>query len=186
MPAPTAPSAVGPPLARELEELHAASWGWAMACCARHRDDASEALQQAYCRVLSGQARFDGRSSLRTFLFGVIRVCAREQQRWWRIDRRPLAAGRAGRLLSLGIGPSAEEPAPDAELDARREGAHLAAALAGLAARQREMLHLVFYEGLSVSEAAEVMGVSVGSARQHYDRGKKNLAGALRARGVDR
>jgi RNA polymerase sigma-70 factor (ECF subfamily) len=167
---------VEPLLARELEDLHAASWGWALACCARNRDDASEALQQAYCKVLSGQARFDRRSSLRTFLFGVIRLCAREQRRWWRLDR----------LLALGHGPSSEAPAPDADVDAQREGAHLAAALAGLAARQREVLHLVFYEGLSVSEAAEVMGVSLGSARQHYDRGKKNLAGALRARGVER
>ncbi len=64
-----------------LSELHAASFGWACACCRWNEMDAEDVLQTTYLKVISGKARFSGRSSFRTWLFGVIRFTAHERTR---------------------------------------------------------------------------------------------------------
>jgi RNA polymerase sigma factor (sigma-70 family) len=53
--------------------------------------------------------------------------------------------------------------------------AELRRCLQQLPARQAEVLHLVFYQDLTINEAANVMRVGIGSARQHYERGKARL-----------
>jgi RNA polymerase sigma-70 factor (ECF subfamily) len=161
-------------LERELERLHAACWGWALACCARDRDTAEETLQSAYLKILSGQARFDGRSELKTWVFGVVRRTAHEEM------RRRSARGRREQSDEIRLSEAADAaPAADAAATIAEERAGLIAALALLSPRQREVLELVFYHDMTIEEAAAVMRISLGSARTHYDRGKKAMAIAL-------
>ena len=71
-----------------------------------------------------------------------------------------------------------ERGAPEstrADQELSPDAARLRGELAALPARQREVLHLVFYGGLSIREASEVMKVSLGTARTHYERGKSRL-----------
>jgi RNA polymerase sigma-70 factor (ECF subfamily) len=159
-------------LERKLEALHAQSFAWALVCCGHDRAEAEDALQSAYLRVLEGSARFGGRSAFRTWLFGVIRRTAatERRRRWW-----------FGRLRN---GDRAEEvadatPTADARVEQSERATRLEAALRCLPRRQQEVLELVFYHEMTIEEAGHVIGVALGTARTHYERGKKNLLRSL-------
>ncbi len=158
-----------------LERHHAASFGWAMSCSGWNDADAEDVLQTTYVKVISGRARFGGRSAFRTWLFGVIRQTAREHA------RRDRSYTRRAELLALEVAAGDEATAPDADagMDRADTSRALLEALAQLPDRQREVLHLVFYQDLTIREAAEVMEVSLGSARVHYERGKARLRSIL-------
>lgn len=151
----------------EIERLHAAGFAWAMACCGRNRERAEDVLQTSYLKILDGRARFAGRSSFKTFLFGVIRLTASEERR--RGALRALVSGRDARddaVSGSGETVSVERLA-------------LRAAVERLPRRQREVLQLVLAMGLTLQEVAETLSISPGAAAVHYDRGKKRLAALL-------
>lgn len=159
-------------LKAELEKLHQASFGWALNCCRHNRSDAEEVLQTVYLKILQGKAIYRGESKLQTWLFAVIRKTAVTERR-----KQVLRS-----FITLG---STAESRPEVELERSELQQRFRQALAGLPKRQRETLHLVFYQDLSLSEAAEVMNISIGSARRHYERGKKRLRESLDREGVD-
>jgi RNA polymerase sigma factor (sigma-70 family) len=163
-------------LEQQLEQLHGDNWGWALSCCGRDRELAEDVLQSAYLRILSRPTTFAGESSLRTWVFGVIRLTAREQMRkQWFWNRRSADA-------TMGIGVIDSRTGADEEVEASERRSELLRALSTLSSRQKEVLQLVFYHDMTIGEAAKIMRVSLGAARTHYERGKKSLARTLQGR----
>lgn len=157
----------------ELERLHAASYAWSVTCCHGNFDEAEDVLQAAYLKTLDGRARFAGRSSLKTWFFSVVRKTAGERRR-----RRWVRKG----LLDHWRGPeSTRPPVPDPQVTATasESSEQIRKALAELSHRQRQVLDLVFYQDQTVNEAAEILGMTVGTARVHYARGKIALVAKL-------
>ena len=157
-------------LEAELERLHPDCFGWSMSCCRWDRSEAEDVLQASYLKVLDGRAVFDSRSSLKTWIFGVIRRTAAEHRRWSVLRHLRGVQWLEGRTSAA---ESVDDPAQ--AVCRSEESERLVAALATLPARQRDVLHLVFYQDLTIREAAEVLGVAIGSARTHYERGKSKL-----------
>ena len=158
-----------------LEEHHREALGWALSLCRYDIEEAENIVQSAYVSILSRSAAFAGQSSFRTWLFSVVRKTAADVRRrdWLR------------RLYWISGQQDEEEvdraPRPDERVAADQRARRLRALLANLPRRQHEVLQLVFYHDLSIAEAAQVMAVSLGSARRHYERGKQRLRERLAA-----
>ncbi len=156
----------------QLEPFHGDAFAWAVACCEGDRETAADVLQEAYVKVATGRAVFGERSSLKTWWPGVVRFTLLEQLRrgccWHRV-----AEGFLDWISTLA--PDEDDPG----IPVRPGADSITAAMSLLPAREAEVLHLVYQQGLGLSEAAWVMNVSVGSVRQHYDRAKRKLRGLL-------
>ena len=168
----------GESLWAQVEALHQESFGWARSCCRQDAEEAENVLQAVYLKIFAGKAVFDDRATFRTWLFAVIRNTAAEGRRRRFFQRLTLARQQE----------TAPAPAPPQSPERAAYLGEIRTAfrslVAGLPRRQSEVLQLVFYHDLSLSEAATVMAVSLGSARTHYQRGKRRLRKAMAEAGV--
>lgn len=154
---------------KALEALHSQLFGWALSRCGYDEAEASDLMQQAYVEVLSGRARFDNKSTLKTFVFGIVQNLARSQFRQMAVRLR---------LVKTYANPDDDHPGSMDNAD-HREQRLIWKAVESLPQRQRDITELVFCRDMTIEEASQVMGITVGTGRVHYDRAKKSLANAL-------
>ncbi len=147
----------------QLEVHHKEAWHWSRQCCRYQMDLADDVLQTAYLKVLEKRALYNDKSSFKTWLFSVVRFTAIDLQK-----RETTRKMQLGNLELI----DAQTHLSNLEDDTNRNYEILIKALPD---RQAEVLLLVFYHDLTVEAAAEVMEISLGTARTHYDRGKKKL-----------
>ena len=145
--------------------------------------DAEDALQETLLRAWRALARFEGRSSLRSWLYTIatnacLTQLQRRPKRTLPVDFGPAADMAAG----LGVPPEETvwlEPYPDAGLGyEQREGVELAfiAALQHLPATQRAVLILREVLGFSAAETAEVLETTVAGVNSALQRARKAVA----------
>jgi RNA polymerase sigma-70 factor, ECF subfamily len=138
---------------------------------------AQEVTQDTWLAVMRGVDRFEGRSSLKTWLFRILlnraRTAATREQRAGRPD--DIGDERFDRSGAWAAPP---EPWADRVLD-RLDAAHLAdrvhSLLAQLPEAQRQVVVLRDVEGLPAVEVAEVLGLSDGNQRVLLHRGRAQL-----------
>ncbi len=155
--------------------------------------DAEDALQDSMLRSWKGLARFEGRSSLRSWLYTIVtNTCLNEIERRPRrmlpLDHGPASGPHGGPGLPLvetvWLEPYADEQlgvedgfaAPEARFE-RREGVELAfiAALQHLPATQRAVLILREVLGFSAREVAESLDTTVASVNSALQRARRTV-----------
>jgi RNA polymerase sigma-70 factor, ECF subfamily len=152
--------------------------------------DAEDALQEALLRAWRGLARFEGRSSLRSWLYTIatntsLNLISRRPKRVLPIDYAPAADPHGGPGIpvaeSVWMEPYADDKfglqdglaGPEARYE-QRESVELAfvAALQHLPANQRAVLILRDVLGFSAKETAETLETTVASANSALQRAR--------------
>src|SRR5438874_9329669 len=155
--------------------------------------DAEDALQDALLRAWRGMSRFEGRSSLRSWLYRIatntcLDVIARRPKRVLPIDYGPAADPHDGPgeplVESVWVEPYPDEKlgledgyaAPEARYE-QRESVELAfiAALQNLPANQRAVLILREVLGFSAREVAETLETTVPAVNSALQRARKTV-----------
>ena len=150
--------------------------------------DADDALQETLLRAWRGLARFEGRSSLRSWLYKIttnacLTAIARRPKRVLPIDYDPSDPhDRAPLVESAWVEPCPDErlgladgfAAPEARYD-QREAVELAfiAALQHLPGTQRAVLIVREVLGFSAAETAELLDTTVASVNSALQRARK-------------
>jgi RNA polymerase sigma-70 factor, ECF subfamily len=148
---------------------------------------AEEVVQDTWLAALRGLAGFEGRSSLRTWLFRILvnrarTTGVREHRSIPIADAGPAVDASRFGLDGAWIAPP-EQWIEEAEsrLAAGKLAALLHASLDDLPDRQREVVTLRDVEGMSSEEACEVLGISEANQRVLLHRGRSKLRQILEA-----
>ncbi len=125
---------------------------------------AEDAAQEVFLRAYTGLGRFRFGSSVYTWLFSTLRNVCRECNR--RDARAPLALDRE---------PSDDLADPSRHAIASERLEQVMQRVRELPARQRDVVLLRIFEGLSVSETAKVLRCREGTVKVHLHRAMKVL-----------
>jgi RNA polymerase sigma-70 factor (ECF subfamily) len=132
----------------------------------RRHEDADEAAQVAFVRAWSARARFRGDAQLKTWLTRIV----------LNVSKSMLAARRVEADLPEESGwADSSVTDPGVRIDRTRLQHELRRAVGGLPPRQREVVLLKVYEGLTYREVAEILELSPGAVKAHLHQAVSNL-----------
>ncbi|SED90543.1 RNA polymerase sigma-70 factor, ECF subfamily [Rhizobiales bacterium GAS191] len=143
----------------------------------RDQGAAEDVVNDVFIDVWRQAARFEGRSSVSTWVLAIARFKA-------------LSALRRPREAEMDEEAAAEiqDVADDPEVVAQKKdkGAILRACLSGLSAEHREIIDLVYYQEKSIEECAEIVDIPENTVKTRLFHARKRLAEIAKSKGLDR
>jgi RNA polymerase sigma-70 factor (ECF subfamily) len=136
------------------------------------RDEAREAVQEAFLRLYEGAARWQPNAAIGTWLYRVV------LNHCLSLRRRLLRFGR-------GAGPTSAQASPERAAVLGEAVVIVEKSLAELPARQRAVLTLRLDGGLEPSEIAPLVGMTPNATRVALHRALERLRENLAAAGID-
>lgn len=136
--------------------------------------DVADVAQEVFLVVHRRLADFEGRSRMRTWLYGICRRCAAAHRR---------RAHRRHEVPVASLPERSDAPPQDRALDGRRALAWLDEVLGGLPDQQREVYVLYELEELTMAEVAAAMGCPLQTAYSRLYAARRAVRQAIEARG---
>jgi len=127
--------------------------------------EASDMVHETMLEVWQRADRFQGRSSLKSWIFSIARNKSIDKNR------------KLSRLSYTDEVPDTEteEVSPMTALEASQDSILLKSCIAELSETHRRMIHLAFYEDLSYREISEIEGCPIGTVKTRILHAKKLL-----------
>ena len=160
--------------APELERLVAQYQGAVLRTCYLYlcdRSQAEDAVQETFLKVYRSLDSFRGESSEKTWILKIaMRTCYDMNHSGW------------SRFFNRRITP---EMLPEASVPFTERDDALTQAVMRLPEKLRRVIILYYYQGLSVREIAETLGITQPSVSSRMKRGREKLKAALEGREID-
>jgi RNA polymerase sigma-70 factor (ECF subfamily) len=139
-------------------------------------EEAKDLSQETFLQVYRTIHRFEGRSSLKTWIYRIVVNQCHNRQRWWKRRRkdqsRPIDDLTAGEEAQLSTAPGA---GPFEDLARREQARRVQVALNAISFDQRSILILREVEGLSCDEIATALTLPIGTVKSRLARGREAL-----------
>lgn len=150
-------------------------------------DAAEDLVQDVFATFLEGLDRFEGRSQLRTWLFGILHRKALERRRVSAFEERtdPIDA-----VFEARFDPSGKWSRPPADLDrlliSQQAGEMIGSCMDGLPPNQRGVFELREIEEIESGEICKILGITVTNLGVLMHRARMRLRECLEAKGLTR
>ncbi|SRR6266542_2848375 len=145
----------------------------------KNDSDAEDLVQETYSRALKAAAQFTPGTNLKAWLFRILRNAFVSHYR--RERHNPVVGGLDTVTPGLPVPPDIGRQRDSVEIDRLRKaaGEDIERALLGLSEDARTVI-LLDLEGLTESEAADVLGCAVGTVKSRLARARAALRQTLR------
>jgi RNA polymerase sigma-70 factor (ECF subfamily) len=143
----------------------------------RDRELAEDLLNEVFLDLWRQAATFQARSTVATWLLAIARFKALSSLR--RRDPEELDEATAAALEDPGDG-------PELAIEKKDQCEILRKCLSGLSPEHREIIDLVYYQGTTIGQVAEIVGIPENTVKTRMFYARKRLSELLKAAGVDK
>jgi len=151
--------------------------------CLGNADNAEDAFQKTFLAVLKECDKFDASREFRPWLYRIAANKAKDHHRQKKMLSIDVSFRGNDDVYAIADGIAGSEPAPFEDPIERETIGKLREAVAALPEQMRQAVYMVYFQGLTYREVAEIVGVNIATVSQRIGRAVTKLNFMLKSVG---